>query len=97
MPSNERFRRPREPDLTDYWDRLEQRLRAQILETPPRTVRYPAVTRVIRTMARPALHGSMAMIMVAVVIMTGRSAPTYPELSDQVRLPPRWSGRSGLR
>ena len=35
-------------------------------------------------MARPALHGSMAMIMVAVVISTGRSAPTYPELSDQV-------------
>ena len=84
MPSNERFRRPREPDLTDYCDRLEQKLRAQIVETPPRTVRYPAVTRVIRTISRPALHGSMAMIMVAVVIMTGRSAPTYPELSDQV-------------
>ncbi len=41
------------------------------------------MTRVIRTISRPALHGSMAMIMVAVVIMTGRSAPTYPELSDQ--------------
>lgn len=84
MPSSDRFRRPREPDLSDYRDRLEQRLRAQIVENPPRTRRYPAVTRVIRTMARPALHGSMAMIMVAVVISTGRSAPTYPELSDQV-------------
>src|SRR5687768_4476092 len=84
MPSSDRFRRPREPDLSDYRDRLEQRLRAQIVQTPPRTRRYPAVTRVIKTMARPALHGSMAMIMVAVVISSGRSAPTYPELSDQV-------------
>ena len=47
------------------------------------TARYPTVTRLIRTISRPALHGSMAMIMVAVVILTGRSAPTYPELSDQ--------------
>ena len=84
MPSSERFRRPLEPDLNDYWDRLEQRLRAQIVQTPPRARRYPTVTRVIRTMGRPALHGSMAMIMVAVVISTGRAAPTYPELSDQV-------------
>lgn len=83
MPSSDRFRRPREPDLSDYRDRLEQRLRAQMVETPPRARRYPAVTRVIRTMARPALHGSMAMIMVAVVISSGRSAPIYPELSDQ--------------
>jgi len=83
MPSDERFRRPREPDVTDYTDRLEQKLRAQIVENPPRTARYPTVTRVIRTISRPALHGSMAMIMVAVVILTGRSAPTYPQLSDQ--------------
>ena len=30
MPSSDRFRRPREPDLTDYWDRLEKRLRAEM-------------------------------------------------------------------
>ena len=84
MPSSGRFRRPREPNLEDFWDRLEKRLRAQMVENPPRKVRYPSVTRVIRTMARPALHGSMAMVMVAVVIMTGRAAPTSLELPSQL-------------
>lgn len=84
MRSSDRFRRPREPELKDFWDRLEKRLRAQMLESPPRKVRYPSVTRVIRTMARPALHGSMAMVMVAVVILTGRAAPTSLDLSAQL-------------
>jgi len=84
MRSSERFRRPRDPDLKDYWDRLEKKLRAQMVESPPRKVRFPSVTRVIRTMARPALHGSMAMVMVAVVILTGRAAPADLELSSQL-------------
>ncbi|MEX0698489.1 MAG: hypothetical protein WD354_02040 [Acidimicrobiia bacterium] len=84
MLSSDRFRRPREPDLKDYWDRLEKRLRAQMVETPPRKLRYPSVTRVIRTMARPALHGSMAMVMVAVVILTGRAAPTGLDVPSQL-------------
>ena len=86
MPSSDRFRRPREPDLRDFWDRLEKRLRTEMAENPPRKVRYRSVTRVIRMMARPALHGSMAMVMVAVVILTGRAAPTNLEISDQVSL-----------
>jgi hypothetical protein len=86
MRSDDRFRRPRDPDLKDYWDRLEQRLRAQMVESPPRKVRLPSVTRVIRTLARPALHGSMAMAMVAVVILTGRSAPTDLDLPTQLSL-----------
>lgn len=84
MRSSDRFRRPRDPDLKDYWDRLEKRLRAQMVESPPPKVRFPSVTRVIRTMARPALHGSMAMVMVAVVILTGRSAPTSLDLPTQL-------------
>ena len=32
------------------------------------------------------------MIMVAVVILTGRSAPTYPELSDQVSVSSTMAG-----
>lgn len=86
MRSSDRFRRPRDPDLKDYWDRLEKRLRAQMEESPPRKVRFPSVTRVIRTMARPALHGSMAMVMVAVVILTGRSAPTSLDLPNQLSI-----------
>lgn len=82
MPSSDRFRRPREPHLPDYWDRLEQRLRSQIMETPPRKVRYRSITRVIRTMARPALHGTMAMVMVAVVV-TGRGATPASDHSSQ--------------
>ena len=84
MPSSDRFRRPREPDLRDFWDRLEKRLRAEMTENPPPKAWYRSVTRVIRMMARPALHGSMAMMMVAVVILTGRAAPTNLEISDQV-------------
>lgn len=84
MPSSERFRRPPEPELEDYWDRLETKLRAQMVESPPRKVRYPSVTRLMRTMARPALHGSMAMVMVAVVILTGRAAPTSLDFSNQL-------------
>jgi hypothetical protein len=84
MRSNDRFRRPRDPDLRDYWDRLEKRLRAQMVESPPRKVRFPSVTRVIRTMARPALHGSMAMVMVAVVIFTGKAVPTDLDLPSQL-------------
>ena len=83
MRSNERFRRPRDPDLKDYWNRLEEQLRSQMVESPPRKLRFPSVTRVIRTMARPALHGSMAMVMVAVVVLTGRAAPTDLELPTQ--------------
>ena len=86
MPSSDRFRRPRDPDLPDYWDRLEEKLRSQIVESPPRKMRFPSVTRVIRTMARPALHGSMAMVMVAVVILTGRAAPADLELPTQLTL-----------
>ena len=84
MPSSDRFRRPRDPDLKDYWDRLEEKLRSQMVESPPRKLRFPSVTRVIRTMARPALHGSMAMVMVAVVVLTGRAAP--PDLEHPTQL-----------
>jgi hypothetical protein len=83
MPSSDRFRRPREPHLPDYWDRLEQRLRSQIVATPPRKVRYRSITRVIRTMARPALHGTMAMVMVAAVVLTGRGATPASDHSVQ--------------
>lgn len=86
MRSSDRFRRPKDPELKDYWDRLEKRLRTQMVESPPRKVRFPSVTRVIRTMARPALHGSMAMVMVAVVILTGRAAPTDLDLPTQMSL-----------
>jgi hypothetical protein len=86
MRSSDRFRRPRDPDLKDYWDRLEKKLRTQMVESPPRKRRFPSVTRVIRTMARPALHGSMAMVMVAVVILTGRAAPTDLDLPAQLTL-----------
>jgi hypothetical protein len=86
MRSSDRFRRPPDPDLMDYWDRLEEKLRTQMLESPPRKRRFPSVTRVIRTMARPALHGSMAMVMVAVVILTGRAAPTDLDLPTQLTL-----------
>jgi hypothetical protein len=92
MPSSDNFRRPRDPELTDYLDRLEKRLRAQMLETPPRKLRFPSVTRVIRTMARPALHGSMAMVMVAVVVLTGRAAPTRIDLESQLVAPATASG-----
>jgi hypothetical protein len=86
MPSSDRFRRPPDPELQDYWDRLEEKLRSQMVVAPPRKLRFPAVTRVIRTMARPALHGSMAMVMVAVVILTGRAAPADLELPTQLTL-----------
>jgi hypothetical protein len=84
MRSDDRFRRPKDLELKDFWDRLEHRLRAEVAETPPRKIRYRSVTRVIRMMARPALHGSMAMVMVAVVILSGRSAPANLEISDQL-------------
>ena len=86
MRSSDRFRRPRDPDLKEYWDRLEKKLRTQMVESPPRKLRFPSVTRVIRTMARPALHGSMAMVMVAVVVLTGRAAPTDVDLPTQMSL-----------
>jgi hypothetical protein len=86
MRSSDRFRRPRDPDLKDYWDRLEKRLRTQMVESPPRRLRFPSVTRVIRTMARPALHGSMAMVMVAVVVLTGRTAPTHLDPPTELSL-----------
>jgi hypothetical protein len=86
MPSSDRFRRPRDPDLTDYWDRLEEKLRNQMVKSPPRRLRFPSVTRVIRTMARPALHGSMAMVMVAVVVLTWRAAPSEVEIPAQLTL-----------
>ena len=86
MRSSEGFRRPPEPDLNDYWDQLENRLRAEMVENPPRRTRYRSMTRVIRMMVRPALHGSMAMVMVAVVIISGRSAPTALDASDQTTL-----------
>jgi hypothetical protein len=86
MRSSDRFRRPSDPDLEDFWDRLEKRLRTQMVESPPRKMRFPSVTRVIRTMARPALHGSMAMVMVAVVVLTGRAAPTDVDLPTQMSL-----------
>ena len=84
MRSDERFRRPRDLELKDFWDRLEHRLRTEVANTPPRKIRYRSVTRVIRMMARPALHGSMAMVMVAVVILSGRPAPANLEVSDQL-------------
>ena len=83
MRSSDGFRRPREPDLPEYWDRLEQRLRSQIVERPPRKIRFPSITRLIRTIAPPALHGTMAMLMVAVVIVTGRGASPVSEPSAQ--------------
>ena len=86
MRSSDRFHRPRDPDLKDYWDRLEKNLRTQMMASPPRKTRFPSVTRVIRTMARPALHGSMAMVMVAVVILTGRAAPTDLDQPTQLTL-----------
>ena len=86
MRSSDRFRRPRDPDLKEYWDRLEKRLRTQMVESPPRKLRFPSVTRVIRTMARPALHGSMAMVMVAVVVLTGRAAPTHLDPPTELSL-----------
>lgn len=86
MRSSDRFRRPRDPELKEYWDRLENRLRTQIVESPPRKLRFPSVTRVIRTMARPALHGSMAMVMVAVVVLTGRAAPSHLDPPTQLSL-----------
>jgi hypothetical protein len=86
MRSSDRFHRPRDPDLKDYWDRLEKNLRTQMMASPPRKMRFPSVTRVIRTMARPALHGSMAMVMVAVVILTGRAAPTDLDQPTQLTL-----------
>ena len=92
MPSSDRFRRPRDPDLKEYWDRLEEKLRSQMVESPPRKLRFPSVTRVIRTMARPALHGSMAMVMVAVVVLTGRAAPTDLQPPTQVTLASTASG-----
>ena len=70
MPSSDRFRRPRPPELTEFCDRLESRLRDQIAAAPRRHARYRSVTRTMRMMARPALHGTMAMIMVAVVFVS---------------------------
>ncbi len=86
MRSSDRFRRPQDPDLMEYWDRLEKRLRTQMVESPPHKLRFPSVTRVIRTMARPALHGSMAMVMVAVVVLTGKAAPTQLDAPTQLSI-----------
>ena len=75
MRSDERFRRP-PVDLPDYFDRLESQLRAELLRNPPRRARHPGLLKMLRSMARPALHGSMAVVMAAVVVMAGRSAPS---------------------
>ncbi|MGH8927500.1 MAG: hypothetical protein ACRDWH_04060 [Acidimicrobiia bacterium] len=86
MRSSDRFHRPSGVDLDDYYERLEAELRSQILSNPPRPARRPGFSRLIRNMARPALHGSMVVAMLTVVVLTGRAAPTPANLSPVASL-----------
>lgn len=86
------MRRPQNLELPDYWDKLEAELRDRIRLYPPRRSqrRRTSVARMLRTMARPALHGGMAVVMAAVLVLSGRPspgnfgfAPTGPDGSQQ--------------
>jgi len=73
----ERMRRPENLELPDYWDKLEAELRDRIHRNPPRRSRGRRlnVARMFRTVARPALHGGMAVVMAAVLVLSGRPSP----------------------
>jgi hypothetical protein len=86
------MRRPVSLELPDYWDKLEAELRDRIRLNPPRRShrRRTSVARMLRTMVRPALHGGMAVVMAAVLVLSGRPspgnfglAPTGPSGSQQ--------------
>jgi hypothetical protein len=87
-----RMSRPGNLELPEYWDKLEAELRDRIRLDPPRRSqrRRTSVARMFRTVARPALHGGMAVVMAAVLVLSGRPspgnfgfAPTRPDGSPQ--------------
>lgn len=74
--NGERMRRPNDVELPEFWDKLEHELREQIRINPPRRsrVRKPRVSRFFRAVAKPALHGGMAVVMAAVLFLAERPA-----------------------
>lgn len=77
MPS--RLNRPPVPETPDFWDRLEAELRRRMISSPRRSrSRTREIARILRPMARPALHGVMALVAVVTVGamgIPGRNAP----------------------
>ncbi|HEU4751452.1 MAG TPA: hypothetical protein VFT54_10365 [Acidimicrobiia bacterium] len=87
MPS--KLHRPPAPETPDFWDRLEAELRRRIISDPhrPRS-RTHGIVRILRPFARPALHGSMAvvaMLMVGALGLPGRNAVSVIESRDVTR------------
>lgn len=72
-----RMRRPENLELPEFWEKLEAELRDRIVRDPPRRFgrRRISAVRMLRSVARPALHGGMAVIMAAVLILSGRPSP----------------------
>lgn len=87
MPS--RLHRPPAPETPDFWDRLEAELRRRMVSDPQRSrSRTRGIVRILRPMARPALHGSMAviaMLMVGALGLPGRNAVSVIESHDLAR------------
>lgn len=75
-PNRERMRRPDDLELPEFWDKVEHELREQIRLNPPRRsrVRKPNISRLFRAVAKPALHGGMAVVMAVVLFMAERPA-----------------------
>lgn len=71
------MRRPENLELPEFWDKLEVELRDRIRQKPSSKFHRQriGVARILRSVARPVLHGSMAVIMAAVLILSGRPSP----------------------
>ena len=92
MPS--RLYRPPVPETPDFWDRLEADLRrraaANAKASRRRTLR---VARLLRPIARPLVHGAMALVALAMVGALG--LPKADQVStgtSEVRSPTHFTG-----
>lgn len=80
--NGERMRRPDDLELPEFWEKLEHELREQHRLNPPRRsrLRKPGISRLFRAVAKPALHGGMALVMAAVLFLAER--PASSDLGD---------------
>lgn len=92
MPS--RLYRPSVPETPDFWDRLEADLRrraaANAKASRRRTLR---VARLLRPIARPLVHGAMALVALAMVGALGLpKANQVATGTSEVRSPTHFTG-----
>jgi len=85
-----RLRKPPLPETPDFWDRLEAELRRRVAANPQESRRrIPWMARLLRPVARPLVHGAMALVALAMVGALGlpRSSPASSG-SEEVRSNP---------